>query len=651
MNFELTEVMKEFRPEHERMLWSLPATGSAFKKVYYDPNLGRQVSMFVPAEDIILPYGTTDLDTCYRLTHVMRKTKNEILKLQAAGFYRECELSEPDKNRSDIQQAKDKETGFSDLNDDRFTLFECHVDLCIKEDQYGEGEDSEIALPYVVTMVRGTNDILAIRRNWNEDDPLKRKRQHFVHYQYVPGFGAYGFGLFHLIGGFAKSATSLIRQLVDAGTLSNLPGGLKSRGLRIKGDDTPIAPGEFRDVDVASGNIRDSILPLPYKEPSQVLYQLLGNIVEEGRRFAATADMKVADMSAQAPVGTTLALLERQLKVLTAVQARTHYSLKQELGLLKVLIRDYTEPDYEYDPEYGSKRAKQSDYDLVDVIPVSDPNAATLSQRVVQFQAAIQMAQMAPQIYNLPELHRGMLEVLGIKDAEKIVPLPEDEKPTDPVTENQNILKMKQVKAFLHQDHDAHIAVHNMIMQDPSIAQQVGQNPMAQQMVAALQAHIAEHVGYKMRKAVEAQLGMVLPPEDDDLPPQVEIALSAMMAQAANQVVQQNMQQAAMMQAQQQQQDPVIQMQQQELMLRQKELELKAQKLALDAAAQADRQELEEEKVKGDLQLRAMKTASDIEKDKAMMQAQNEKDGVRIGLDMAKARAEAARQQRERPAK
>jgi hypothetical protein len=472
-----------------------------------------------------------------------------------------------------------------------------------------------------------------------------------VHFQYVPGFGAYGFGLFHLIGGFAKSATSLIRQLVDAGTLSNLPGGLKSRGLRIKGDDTPIAPGEFRDVDVASGNIRDSILPLPYKEPSQVLYQLLGNIVEEGRRFAATADMKVADMSAQAPVGTTLALLERQLKVLTAVQARTHYSLKQELGLLKVLIRDYTEPDYEYDPEYGSKRAKQSDYDLVDVIPVSDPNAATLSQRVVQFQAAIQMAQMAPQIYNLPELHRGMLEVLGIKDAEKIVPLPEDEKPTDPVTENQNILKMKQVKAFLHQDHDAHIAVHNMIMQDPSIAQQVGQNPMAQQMVAALQAHIAEHVGYKMRKAVEAQLGMVLPPEDDDLPPQVEIALSAMMAQAANQVVQQNMQQAAMMQAQQQQQDPVIQMQQQELMLRQKELELKAQKLALDAAAQADRQELEEEKVKGDLQLRAMKTASDIEKDKAMMQAQNEKDGVRIGLDMAKARAEAARQQRERPAK
>ncbi len=648
MNYELTEVMKEFRPEHERMLWSLPATGSAFKKVYYDPSMGRQVSMFFPAEDIILPYGTTDLDTCYRLTHVMRKTKNEILKLQAAGFYRDVDLAEPDKNRTDIQMAKDKETGFSDLNDDRFTLYECHVDLCIKEDQYGEGEDSEIALPYVVTMIKGTNDVLAIRRNWREDDDFKLKRQHFVHYQYVPGFGAYGFGLFHLIGGFAKSATSLIRQLVDAGTLSNLPGGLKSRGLRIKGDDTPIAPGEFRDVDVASGNIRDSILPLPYKEPSQVLYQLLGNIVEEGRRFAATADMKVADMSAQAPVGTTLALLERQLKVLTAVQARTHFSLKQELKLLKNLIRDYTEPDYTYDPEYGNKRAKQGDYDLVDVIPVSDPNAATLSQRVVQFQAAIQMAQMAPQIYNLPELHRGMLEVLGIKNAEKIVPLPEDEKPTDPVTENQNILKLKPVKAFLHQDHDAHIAVHNMMVQDPMIAAQLGQNPQAQQLAASLQAHIAEHLGFKMRKMVEAQLGMMLPPEDEDLPPQVEIALSTMMAQAANQVVQQNMQQAAMMQAQQQSQDPVIQMQQQELMLRQKELELKAQKLMLDASAQADKQELEEEKVKGDLELRAMKTQSDIERGKAMLVAQQEREGVKLGIDIAKNQTQ-QRKERIRP--
>jgi hypothetical protein len=643
MNFELTEVMKEYRPEHERMLWSLPATGSAFKKVYYDPNLGRQVSMFVPAEDIILPYGTTDMDTCRRLTHVMRKSKNDLVKLQAAGFYRDTELGEPDKNKSDIQQAKDKETGFSDLNDDRFTLMEVHVDLHIPDDPFGD-KDGEIAVPYVVTVIRGTNTILSIYRNWNEDDDLKLKRQHFVHYQYVPGFGAYGFGLFHLIGGFAKSATSLMRQLVDAGTLSNLPGGLKSRGLRIKGDDTPIAPGEFRDVDVASGNIRDSILPLPYKEPSQVLYTLLGNIVEEGRRFAATADMKVADMSAQAPVGTTLALLERQLKILTAVQARTHYSLKQEFKLLKSIIRDYTEPDYEYDPEYGTKRAKQSDYDLVDVIPVSDPNAATMSQRVIQYQAVIQMAQMAPQIYDLPQLHRAMLDVLGIKNAEKLVPLPDDEKPIDPVTENQDLLKNKPVKAFLHQDHDAHIAVHMMITQNPLVAQIVGQNPMAQQIVAAQQAHIAEHLGYKMRKQIEAQLGMPLPPEDEKLPPQIEIALSSMMAQAATQVNAQAAQQAAMMQAQQQAQDPVIQMQQQELQLRAQELALKEKQLAVDATAKADKQALEEEKVKGDLQLRAMQVASNIEKDKAKMQADNERDGVKLGVEIAKARAEQARQ-------
>jgi hypothetical protein len=660
MNFELTETMKEFRPEHERMLWSLPATGSAFKKVYYDPSLERQVSMFVPAEDILLPYGTTDLDTCRRLTHVMRKSKNEILKLQAAGFYRDVELGEPDKHLTDIQKAKDKETGFSDLNDDRFTLYEVHVDLCIKEDPYGEGEDSEIALPYVVTLIKGTNDILAIRRNWNEDDKLKLKRQHFVHYQYIPGFGAYGFGLFHLIGGFAKSATSIMRQLVDAGTLSNLPGGLKSRGLRIKGDDTPIAPGEFRDVDIPSGALRDNILPLPYKEPSTVLYQLLGNIVDEGRRFAATADMKVSDMSAQTPVGTTLALLERQLKVLTAVQARTHYSLKQELKLLKNIIRDYTDPDYTYDPEYGSKKAKKADYDLVDVIPVSDPNAATMSQRVVQYQAVIQMAQMAPDIYDLPQLHRAMLDVLGIKNAEKLVPIEEDQLPKDPVTENQNVLKNKPMKAFLHQDHQSHIQVHMMLLQDPVVAQFIGQNPRAQQIQAALTAHVAEHVGYLMRQKIEQQLGMSLPPEDEKLPPQIEIALSSMMAQAAQQVLQQDMAKAAQQQAQQQAQDPVLQMQQMELQLRQQELQIKqaeaqakaqmaqqdaqmkAQKMALDAAAQADRQELEEEKVKGDLQLRAMKTQADIERDKANLIAQQEREGVRMGIEVAKTKAQGA---------
>ena len=652
MNYELTEVMKEYRAEHERMLWSLPATGSAFKKVYYDPNLGRQVSIFIPAEDIILPYGTTDLDTCYRLTHEMRKTKNDLVKLQVAGFYRDVELGDPNREQTDIQKAKDKETGFSDLNDDRFIVREVHVDLVIKEDTFADG-DKEIARPYVVTMLKSSNEILSIRRNWREDDPLKLKRQHFVQYNYIPGFGAYGFGLFHLIGGYAKSATSLIRQLVDAGTLSNLPGGLKSRGLRIKGDDTPIAPGEFRDVDVGSGTIRDNILPLPYKEPSAVLANLLDKIVDEGRRFAATADMKIADMSAQTPVGTTLALLERQLKVLTAVQARTHFSLKQEFKLLKTIIRDYADPDYTYDPEYGTKRAKQSDYDLVDVIPVSDPNAATMSQRVVQYQAVIQMAQMAPQIYDLPELHRAMLDVLGIKNAEKIVPLPGDQKPTDPISENQKILKDAPVKAFLHQDHTAHIAVHNMMVQDPLIAQQIGQNPKAQQMVAALQAHIAEHVGFQMRQRLEAELGMPLPPEDEELPPQMEIALSSMMAQAANQVIQKDQAQMAQMQAQQQMQDPLVQMQMQELQLRAKEvalkeqdLQLKAQKVMIDATAKADEQELAQEKVRGELQLGAMRVSADAEDKKARLLAEQQREGVRMGIDVAKAKAQERQQAR-----
>ena len=638
MNYQLTEKMVEFRPEHERMLWSLPATGSAFKKVYYDPSLGRQVSIFIPAEDIILPYGTTEMDTCYRITHVMRKTKNEIMKLQQAGFYRDIELSEPDKSISDIQKAKDKETGFSDLNDERYTLYECHVDLDLKgfEDE-DDGEPTGIMLPYVVTLIRGTNDVLAIRRNWNEDDPLKLKRQHFVHYQYIPGFGAYGFGLFHLIGGFAKSATSLMRQLIDAGTLANLPGGLKTRGLRIKGDDTPIAPGEFRDVDVGSGTIRDNILPLPYKEPSQTLYILLQNIVEEGRRFAATADMKVSDMSGNAPVGTTLALLERQLKVMTAVQARVHFALKQELGLLKNIIRDYSDTDYLYEPE-GTKgpRAKQSDYQHVDVIPVSDPNAATMSQRVVQYQAVIQMAQMAPDIYDLPQLHRSMLEVLGIKNAAKLVPLEEDMKPTDPVSENQNVLKGKPLKAFMYQDHQSHIQVHMMLLQDPLIQQFIGQNPRAPAIQAALTAHVAEHVGYMMRQKIEQQLGMPLPPEDEKLPPNVEIALSGMMAQAAQQVLMQDQAKAAQMQAQQQAQDPVVQMQLQELQIKQGELELKKQKLMIDASIAADKQELEEQKVSGRLELDALKVGAQINESKTKSQFEQERAGIQMGAEIAK---------------
>jgi len=649
MNYQLTEKMVEFRPEHERMLWSLPATGSAFKKVYYDPNLGRQVSIFIPAEDIILPYGTTEMDTCYRITHVMRKTKNEILKLQQAGFYRDIDLSEPDKSISDIQKAKDKETGFSDLNDERYTLYECHVDLDLKgfEDEDEDDEPTGIMLPYVVTLIKGSNDVLAIRRNWEEDDPLKLKRQHFVHYQYIPGFGAYGFGLFHLIGGFAKSATSLMRQLIDAGTLANLPGGLKTRGLRIKGDDTPIAPGEFRDVDVGSGTIRDNILPLPYKEPSQTLYQLLQNIVEEGRRFAATADMKVSDMSGNAPVGTTLALLERQLKVMTAVQARVHFALKQELGLLKNIIRDYSDTDYLYEPE-GSKgpRAKQSDYQHVDVIPVSDPNAATMSQRVVQYQAVIQMAQMAPDIYDLPQLHRRMLEVLGIKNADKLVPLEEDQKPTDPVSENQNVLKGKPLKAFMYQDHQSHIQVHMLLLQDPLIQQFIGQNPRAPAIQAALTAHVADHVGYMMRQKIEQQLGMPLPPEDEKLPPNVEIALSGMMAQAAQQVLMQDQAKAAQMQAQQQAQDPVMQMQMQELQLKGKEIELKAQKMSLDAAAAADKQALEEQKVTGQLELESMRVGAQIKESQFKQQFEQERAGLEMGIDIAKNKAQADLQAR-----
>lgn len=638
MNYQLTDEMVEFRPEHERMLWSLPATGSAFKKVYFDPNLGRQVSIFIPAEDIILPYGTSNIQTCYRLSHVMRKTENEIRKLQAAGFYRDVDIGSPDKHIDEINKAKDKETGFADLNDDRYTLIECHVDLCIKGDPLcdkdEDGEPTGIMLPYVVTFIRGQNTVLAIRRNWREDDPLRLKREHFVHYQYIPGFGAYGFGLFHLIGGFANSATSLMRQLIDAGTLANLPGGLKTRGLRIKGDDTPIAPGEFRDADVGSGTLRDNILPLPYKEPSATLYNLLNTVVEEGRRFAATADMKVSDMSAQAPVGTTLALLERQLKVMTAVQARVHYALKEELQLIRDLIRDYTDEDYDYQPDEGTPRAKKSDYDDVDVIPVSDPNAATLSQRVVQYQAVIQLSQTAPDIYDLPKLHRGMLEVLGIKDADKLVPLPEDEKPKDPVSENMAALKGEPLKAFVYQDHQAHIQVHTSAMQDPIIAQLVGQNPRAPQIMAAMQAHIAEHVAYAYRQKIEQQLGMALPPEEEKLPPQVELALSSMMAQAAQQVLAESQAQAAQQQAQQQAQDPVLQMQQQELQIKAQEVALKEKKIAADAAARADELALKEKQLQIDAAFKADK-----------LEADQEREGARMGIDIAKSRQQAARPQ------
>jgi hypothetical protein len=641
MNNELTENMPEFRPEHERLLWELPCVGSAFKKVYYDNSLGRQVSMFVSAEDVLLPYGTSDLSSCRRITHVMRKTKDEIVRLQESGFYKTIELGDNQHEHDDVKRAKDKETGATDLNDDRFIIYESHVDLFIAEDSRREPKTLR-AYPYVVTFIKNSaSQVLAVRRNWKENDKYYCKRLHFVQYNYVPGFGSYGYGLFHLIGGYAKGATAILRQLVDAGTLSNLPGGLKTRGLRIKGDDTPIAPGEFRDVDVGSGTISDNIMTLPYKEPSVVLAATLDKIVEDGRRFAATADMQISDMSAQAPVGTTLAILERQLKVLTAVQARVHYSLKQELKLLKDIIRDYTPDKYTYDPATGTRSAKKADYEVVDIIPVSDPNASTLSQRVVQHQAAIQMATMAPEIYDLPVLHREMLEVLGFKNAAKIVPLPEDMKPCDPVTENMNILKSKPVKAFLYQDHMAHIATHRAAMQDPMIMQVMGQNPKAPMIMAAATAHLAEHMGYLHRQQIEARLGMTLPPEGEHLPPQVEAALSSMMAQASQQVLEQNQAIAAAQAADAAARDPLVQLQMKELAVKEKDAATKEKKVVLDAAAKADELRIREKEVDGRLEAEGVKIASTIQKDKATIAGTNLRDGIKLAIDAQKVKQDA----------
>ena len=575
MNFKLTEGMPEYRPEHERMLYSLGLAGSAFKKVYYDEALGRQVAMFIPAEDVIIPYGASSAMTSERVTHIMRKTKNDIRKLQVAGFYIDVELGEPMAFYTDVEKKKAEDQGYNLSDDERYQIFEIHVDY----DMPGYEDEDGIALPYVVTIERGTQEVLSVRRNWEEDDEKKLKRQHFVQYTYVPGFGAYGLGLIHLIGGYARAGTSLIRQLVDAGTLSNLPGGLKTRGLRIKGDDTPISPGEFRDVDIPSGSVRDNIMMLPYKEPSQVLMGLLNQITDEGRRLGSIADMNISDMSANAPVGTTLALLERQLKTMSAVQARVHYSMKQEFKLLKSIIRDYTPTEYEYDPIIGDKRAKQADYDMVDVIPVSDPNSATMAQRIMQYQAVIQLAQGAPQIYNLPELHRQMIEVLGVRNADKLVPIDDDLTPRDPISENMAFLTGKPTKAFIFQDHEAHIAVHTSMMQDPMIMGQIGQTPMAQQMQAAIMAHVSEHIAFQYRSKIEERLGATLPAPNAELPKEVEAQLSKLVAQAAAQLLQMNKGKQAQQAAQQQMQDPVVQMQQQELQLKQQDAQTKAQKV------------------------------------------------------------------------
>jgi hypothetical protein len=655
MNYELTERMPEFRMEHERMLWNLPATGSAFKKVYFDPSLQRQTSVFVPAEDIIVAYGTVSMESAERVTHRMYKTSNEIRKLQVAGFYRDIELGEPSKLKNELQEKKDKESGMSSINDDRYALYEIHANLDLPG--YEDMEDDEptgIAIPYVITVLDGTNDILSIRRNYYEDDDTKKRRDHFVHYVYIPGFGFYGFGLFHLIGGFAKSATSIMRQLVDAGTLSNLPGGLKSRGLRIKGDDTPIAPGEFRDVDVGAGALRDNILPLPYKEPSATLYQLLGTIVEEGRRFAATADMKISDMSAQAPVGTTLALLERMLKVMSAVQARVHYAFKHELKLLSAIIRDYTDDDYDYDPASGPRVAKRADYDMVEIIPVSDPNAATMSQRVVQYQAVIQLAQMAPQVYDIPALHRQMLEVLGIRNAAKLVPMEDDQTPKDPITENMNALKLKPMKAFMYQDHTAHIQTHMNMMNDPAVAALIGQNPQASLIVGALQAHIAEHLGYQYRRQVQDAIGTPLPGPEEKIPEAMEVQISKMVAEGSQIVLAQSQQAQAQQQALQNAQDPIMMAEMQKLQIQQAEVQRKAQKDQADTQIKMLQLQLDQLKAQQQAELDGARLGVEIEASQSELdlkrqiaEAKQELEGTRLGVDIGKTFAESQEAPRE----
>jgi hypothetical protein len=638
MNYQLTERMVEYRPEHERMLWGLGLAGNAFKKVYYDPSLERQVSVFVPAEDIVVPYGASSLETAERVTHVMRKTANELRKLQVAGFYADIDLPEPQSTLDEVEKKIAEKMGFQASSDDRYKILEMHVDLDLPgyEDEDEKGEPTGVALPYVVTIEKQTQTVLAIRRNWNPDDPLKAKRNHFVHYGYIPAFGFYCFGLIHLIGSFAKSGTSIVRQLVDAGTLSNLPGGFKTRGLRVKGDDTPIAPAEFRDVDVPSGTIKDNIMTLPYKEPSMVLAQLLDKIIDDGRRFAAIADLKVSDMSAQSPVGTTLAILERMLKVMSAVQARIHYSMKQEFKLLKAIIRDYTPPDYSYEPEEGSPSVKQSDYDQVDVIPVSDPNAATMSQKVVQYQAVLQLAQGAPQLYDMPMLHRQMLEVLGIRNAEKLVPMPEDQKPRDPVSENMAAITGKPIKAFIYQDHEAHIRVHMAGMQDPKIAALIGQNPMAQQIQAAMLAHINEHIAFEYRRQIEEQMGVELPAPNEEMSEEMEIAVSRIAARGAEKLLQKDQAEVAQQQAQADMQNPLTQIQMQELQIKQAEVERKKQKDIMDAAAKADQLEIERLRIETQAEAEGAKLGVQIARARAEGAAKNEAEGIKLGLDMGR---------------
>ena len=641
MNYQLMELMPEYRPEHERMLWGLGLAGNAFKKVYYDSNLARQVSIFVPAEDIVVPYGASNLETAQRVTHVMRKTKNEMRKLQVSGFYRDIDIGEPSYDLEEVEKKIAEKMGFDATTDDRYKILEMHVDLDIEgyEDKDKDGKKTGIAIPYVVTIEKGSGAILSIRRNWDPVDPGKIKRQHFVHYGYIPGFGFYCFGLIHLIGAFAKSGTMILRQLVDAGTLSNLPGGFKSRGLRIRGDDTPIAPAEWRDIDVPAGTLRDNILPLPYKEPSQVLNSLMNQIIDEGRRFASAADMKVSDMSSQAPVGTTLAILERTLKVMSAVQARIHYAMKAEFKLLKNIIRDNTSADYSYEPVDGNRAVKQEDYNSVEIIPVSNPNAATMSQKVVQYQAVMQMAQANPAIYDLVQLNREMLEVLGIKNIDKLVPEKDDIDMLDPVAENMNMINGKPVKAFIEQDHEAHIKVHMAFAQDPKLKQLVGQSPNAATFQSAMEAHVAEHIGFAYRRQMEEQLGVPLPQPEQPLPPDAQNDVARLSAAAGEQLLQKNTAEIQQQQAQQQAQDPLIQMQQAELQIKQQEAQTKAQKVMADI--ELDKERLAIEVQKGQLDRMEMESreriegaklgAQAVEKDKDL-QAKQLIEGARLGV-------------------
>ena len=635
MNWRLTEQMPEYRQEHERMLYNLPISGSAFKKVYFDPALGRQTAVFLPAEDFVISYGLSDLQTAQRYTHRMRKTENDIKKLQVAGFYRECELGEPERMLDELTQEKDKLIGWSGQKDERFQVLEMHVEL----DLVGHEDEDGIALPYVVTINKSNGRVLSIYRNWEVDDEWKKKRDYFVHYQYIVGFGFYGFGLIHLVGGHAKSATSLLRQLVDAGTLSNLPGGLKSRGLRIKGDDSPIAPGEWRDVDVPGGAIRDNILPLPYKEPSQVLAGLLATIVEDGRRFASVADLKISDMSANAPVGTTLALIERSLKVMSAVQARVHAAMRQEFKLLKKIIKETTPSTYDYDVE-PSRAVKEEDYEIVEILPVSDPNAATMAQRIMQYQAATQLSTQAPQIFDLPELYRDMLRTLGLKNADKIIPLKEAMKPKDPVAENMAVLMSKPVKAFAYQDHEAHIKVHTTAMQDPKLQMIIGQNPNAVMMQNAMQAHISEHVAYAYRNELEKMLGVQLPDPEQDMPPEVEYQLAGLVAQAADKLLAKDQNEMAQKQAQQHQQDPLIQMQQQELQLKAQELQLKAKMhedtMQVRLIEQQVKKELEDARLKAQANIEGTKLGAKIAYDKDKLATDARMAGTKMGVEIAR---------------